>query len=92
MKKLNTKVFDILFENKEEFEKISEYNISWRRPDNKNRSASIYILIEEGNIYQVEKWDKLQDIMVDKMYELYKLMQKYMPLIKKITKEFYENK
>ncbi|ABR31527.1 DUF4268 domain-containing protein [Thermosipho melanesiensis] len=89
MKELNTKVFDFLYEKKEEFEKILGKNISWRRPEkNKTRSASIYLVIEEGNIYQVEKWDKLQNIMVDKMYELYKLMQKYIPLIEKITKEF----
>jgi len=86
-KELNDKVFDFLYEHRTDFEKILGDDIEWRK-NKKSRSCHIYKRIYEGGIYKIERWDELQNLMVDNMVKLYNLMQKYIPEIEKIANKY----
>ena len=90
-KELNEKVLDFLYGHRSEFEKELGYDIEWRKSE-KSRSCHIYKRIYEGGTYKIEKWNELQDLMVDNMFKLYKLTQKYIPEIEKIANEFMQTK
>ena len=90
-KELNKKVFDFLYDHRSEFEKVLGNDLEWRRND-KNRSCVIYKKIYEGGTFKIERWDKLQDLMVDNMVKLYNFIQNYIPEIEKIANEYTNKK
>ena len=90
-KELNKKVFDLLNNHQREFEKVLGDNLFWRRSD-KKRSSVIFKKNFEGGIYKIERWDELQDLMVDNMFKLYNVLQKFIPEIEKIANEYMKTK
>lgn len=92
MKELNTKIYDFLYKNRKELEGFLEEKSFWRRTADKTRTANIYFIIDNVNINQIERWDNIQEIVVDKMFELYNLMKKYIPSFERILNKYQEIK
>ena len=86
-KGLNKKVFDFLYEHRSEFEKALGKDLEWKKTD-KQRSCLIYKKIYEGGTFKIERWDELQNKMVDSMFKLYNVLQKYIPGIEKIVRTY----
>jgi hypothetical protein len=87
-KELNKKVFNFLYEHRSEFEKNFGDNLKWSSNDEKIRSCFIYKEIYEKEAFKIEKWDRLQYLMVDNMFRLYNALKKYIPEIQKIANEY----
>jgi len=78
---LNKDRFDALFKKKGEIEKEFGGPLNWERLD--NRSASrISLKFEMGGWEDKEKWDELQDKMVDAMIRLEKAFKKHIHQLK----------
>ncbi|MBM3708573.1 MAG: DUF4268 domain-containing protein, partial [Actinobacteria bacterium] len=78
---VNKKFFDELFKNKNEIEKIFEGNLDWQRLDEK-RASRIRKAYDYAGLNDVDKWDKLQDDMIDGMIRLEKSLKKFINELK----------
>jgi len=81
-----------LYEHRSEFEKTFGDNLKWSSNDEKIRSCFIYKKIYEREALKIEKWDRLQYLMVDNMFRLYNALKKYIPEIERIANEYMNKK
>jgi hypothetical protein len=77
----NKKIFDKLYEQKDEIEKIFDDKLDWQKLDNR-RSCRICKLYNYAGLNDKEKWDKLQNEMIDDMIKLEKALGKYISELK----------
>ena len=68
--------FDKLFQHKEEIEKKLEFKLNWERL-NEKRASRISINFDDVGLKNREKWDGLQDKMIDHMIHLEKVFRVY---------------
>uniref|UniRef100_A0A7V4KF77 DUF4268 domain-containing protein n=1 Tax=Fervidobacterium pennivorans TaxID=93466 RepID=A0A7V4KF77_FERPE len=90
-KELNKKVFDFFYKHRAEFEKVLGNDIEWKRND-KHRSCLIYKKIPDGGIYRTKTWDELQNKMVEHMFNLYQIVQKFLPQVQQLAEQYFEGK
>jgi hypothetical protein len=74
----NKRIFDALFEKKQEIEGSFGSSLSWERLDDK-RASRIRYVIKEGGLADESKWLIMQDAMVDAMDKLSKALKPYFP-------------
>ena len=74
---LNKKRFDQLYAHKEEIEKIFGDNLEWERLGNKRASRIVKRFKGVGLYDDQEKWNKLQDKMIDCMIRLEGALRNY---------------
>lgn len=72
----NKKIFDELFKNKEYIEGVFGGKLEWQRLEDK-RASRIRKIYNYANLNDVEKWDKLQEDMIDGMIRLEKALKKF---------------
>jgi len=77
----NKKIFDNLFNHKDEIEAIFEGKLTWQRLDDR-RSSRICKTYHYAGLNDKEKWDKLQNEMIDDMINLEKAFKKYISALK----------
>lgn len=77
----NKKIFDNLFNHKDEIEAIFEGKLTWQRLDDR-RSSRICKTYNYAGLNDKEKWDKLQNEMIDDMIKLEKAFKKYISALK----------
>ena len=77
----NRAIFDRLFENKNEIEKVFEGPLEWDRTEG-NRSCKIRKRIEGGYRENLENWPSIQDSMIDAMIRLEKALKPYIEKLK----------
>lgn len=77
----NKKIFDNLFTHKEEIENVFGEKLSWQRLDDR-RSSRICKTYNYAGLNDKEKWDKLQNEMIDDMIKLEKAFKKYINALK----------
>lgn len=65
-----------MFENKEYIEEVFGGKLEWQRLDNK-RASRIRKVYDYANLNDVEKWDKLQEDMINDMIRLEKALKKF---------------
>ena len=65
-----------MFENKEYIEEVFGGKLEWQRLDNK-RASRIRKTYDYANLNDVEKWDKLQEDMINDMIRLEKALKKF---------------
>jgi hypothetical protein len=68
--------FDRLLKHKKEIEDKFGDKLSWERLDNK-RASRIAVYFEFGGLHDQDKWEKLQDKMIDAMIRLEKATKEY---------------
>jgi len=68
--------FDKLLKNKEKIEKEFDRKLNWERLDNR-RASRIAIYFEGIGIKDKEKWDNLQDTMIDTIVKMESVFKKY---------------
>ncbi|MBO8161888.1 MAG: DUF4268 domain-containing protein [Thermosipho sp. (in: Bacteria)] len=81
--RINKKLFDFLYENREQIEKELNIKLEWQRMDDK-RASRIAKKFYEGGLGNKESWDNLQENMVNFMVKFYKVISNYIPEMKKI--------
>jgi len=77
----NKKIFDKFYEHKDEIEKIFGDKLDWQRLENR-RACRICKLYNNVGLNNKEKWDKLQNEMIDDMIKLEKAFGKYISTLK----------
>jgi len=77
----NKKIFDELFKNKEYIEGEFGGGLEWNRIENK-RASRIRKVYDYANLSDEEKWDKLQEDMIDGMIRLEKSLKKFIEKIR----------
>jgi len=77
----NKKIFDNLFTHKDKIEVIFEGKLTWQRLDDR-RSSRICKIYNRAGLNDKEKWDKLQNEMIDDMIKLEKAFKKYINALK----------
>ena len=68
--------FDKLIKHKEEIEKDLGFKLNWERLDER-RASKISYSFEGVGIREKDKWDELQESMIDKMISLEAVFRKY---------------
>lgn len=63
----NKQIFDVLQAEKDVIEAEFGAELSWRRLDDKRASRILYYIRDHGSLHDVDKWDDLQDMMIDAM-------------------------
>ncbi|MEW6504844.1 MAG: DUF4268 domain-containing protein [Chloroflexota bacterium] len=66
----NKHYFDTLAQHKDDVEAKFGAPLDWQRLDEKQASRIAYLIKGQGGLYDQEKWDSLQDAMVDAMMRL----------------------
>ncbi len=77
----NKKIFDQLINNKDEIESSFGDSLLWRRLDEANASI-IGKTYEFAGLKDADKWDMLQDTMIDGMIRFEKAIKKYIRELK----------
>ncbi|MBA7479451.1 hypothetical protein ES707_14885 [subsurface metagenome] len=79
----NKKIFDQLFEHKDEIESSFPFGekLDWQRLDDR-RASRICKVYEYAGLNDKEKWGKLQDNMIDDMIEFQKAFKIYIQNLK----------
>jgi len=77
----NKKIFDNLFTHKDEIEEIFEGKLTWQRLDDR-RSSRVCKIYNYVGLNDKEKWDKLQNEMIEDMIKLEKAFKKYIDALK----------
>jgi hypothetical protein len=74
----NKKIFDQLYKDKDEIEKSFPFGekLKWQRLDDR-RASRICKTFEYAGLNDKEKWEKLQDDMIDTMIEFHKAFKKH---------------
>jgi hypothetical protein len=78
---INKARFDQLYKHKDKIEKEFGGNLTWERLNNK-RACRISIKFDKVGLKDEEKWDKLQDKMIDAMIRLEKVFRDYIRKLK----------
>ena len=77
----NKKIFDALQSHKTEIEKDFGEKLRWERLDDR-RASRISRRFDYASLNDKEKWDKLQDDMIDGMLRLEKALKKHIKSLK----------
>lgn len=77
----NKRIFDELYSHKEEIERDFGEQITWKRLDSKI-SSKLRVKYPIGGLYQPEKWDELQEKMIDGMVRFEKALKKHIARLK----------
>lgn len=77
----NKEIFDQLYEHKDEIEKTFGGKLEWQRLDNRNASR-IRKVFDCAGLNDEEKWDELQNDMIQNMINLERALKKYINEIK----------
>ena len=77
----NKKIFDNLFTHKDEIENVFGEKLSWQRLDDR-RSSRVCKIYNYAGLNEKEKWNKLQNEMIDDMIKLEKAFKKYINALK----------
>lgn len=77
----NKKIFDELYSEKDQIESEFGESIDWQRLDMK-RASRIAVLIKGRGLKDKDKWDKLQEEMIDKMIRFEKVFKKRIQTLK----------
>ena len=72
----NKVIFDQLYKNKDEIENNFGAELDWRRLDDR-RASRIIKIYEYSNINDRDKWDRLQDDMIEGMIKFQKAFKKH---------------
>lgn len=75
-KDFNKKLFDYLYNSKEEIEKVYGDNLFWERLDDKKMSRISYRM-ENVSIFNKEDWDDMITFLTENMIKLEKTFRKY---------------
>lgn len=78
---VNKRIFDELFKNKELIEAEFGSRLEWQRLEDK-RASRIRKVYDYANLSDEEKWDKLQEDMIDGMIRLEKSLKKFIEKIR----------
>ena len=70
------------YQNKEKIEQVFDEELFWQRLDN-NQNSRISYRIEGIGLREQEKWDGLQDKMIDAMMRLEKAFKPYIRKLKR---------
>ena len=73
----NKRIFDTLFKSKEDIEKTFEGNLEWQRLDLK-RACRIKKIVKTGGYRDEDKWEEIQNEMIDSMIRLEKALKPHM--------------
>lgn len=77
----NKKIFDELRSHKEEIERDFGDSINWKRLDSKI-SSRLEVQYPIGGLYHPERWDELQEKMIDGMVRFEKALKKHIVRLK----------
>lgn len=66
----NKRIFDALFQHKEEIEKAFGAPLVWQRLDGKRAARVAYPIYGQGGLRDRERWPELQQAMVEAMFRL----------------------
>lgn len=77
----NEKIFDNFFTHKDKIEEIFEGKLTWQRLDDR-RLSRICKIYNYAGLNDKEKWDKLQNEMIDDMIKIEKAFKKYINALK----------
>jgi len=77
----NKKIFDNFFTHKDKIEEIFEGKLTWQRLGDR-RLSRICKIYNYAGLNDKEKWDKLQNEMIDDMIKLEKAFKKYINALK----------
>ncbi len=77
----NKRIFDELYSHKQEIERDFGEQITWRRLDSKI-SSRLEVIYPIGGLYQPERWDELQEKMIDGMVRFEKALKKHIVRLK----------
>ncbi len=77
----NKQIYDELYKDKEEIEKAFGEKLEWDRGDNK-RSSLILKRYQEGGLSTPEKWEELQDKLIDGMDRFHKAIDHKLNIIR----------
>lgn len=80
-KEENKRIFDELHSHKKEIEEVFEEELEWQRLDD-SRASRIRKTYTYARLDDKNKWDKLQDDMIDEMIRLEKSLKKYINRLK----------
>jgi hypothetical protein len=77
----NKRIFDELYSKREKIEKELGEEIIWERLDNKV-SSRLEVRYPFGGLYEEDKWDKLQETMINGMIKFEKTLGPYLKALK----------
>lgn len=77
----NKRIFDELYSKKEKIEKEFDEEIIWERLDTKV-SSRLEVRYPIGGLYEEDKWDKLQETMINGMIKFEKTLGPYLKALK----------
>lgn len=80
-KEENKRIFDELHSHKKEIEEVFGGELEWQRLDD-SRASRIRKTYTHARLDDKNKWDKLQDNMIDEMIKLEKAIKKYINRLK----------
>lgn len=63
----NKRIFDSLYSELEAIEAECGSSLDWRRLDDKRSSRIVMYITGKGSLDEIEKWDQLQDLMIEAM-------------------------
>lgn len=72
----NKTIFDNLYDQRETIEAEFGHSFDWRRLDDNRASRIIYPINGHGSLYETERWDTLQDIMIEAMINFDRVFRK----------------
>lgn len=74
-KEENERIFDKVYEKKDEIEAGYTHKIRWQRLEDKNACRIADII--DMSFYDDDIWDELSDVLVDRYIEFYNYMKQY---------------
>jgi Predicted nuclease of the RecB family len=81
----NKLIFDTLYENREEIERLAGSEIGWERLDDK-RGSRLKIESGEFNSFDEDKWDEMIEYMTDAMVRLERALEPQMTRIRGLVR------
>lgn len=72
----NKAIFDALYEEREAIEQEFGEALEWRRMDDKRSSRIVRVYRGLGSLHEQDKWETLQDMMIDAMIRLDRVFRK----------------
>lgn len=72
----NKKIFNYLYQYKDEINLAFEKNLIWEKLDNK-KASKLYYKLDDVSIFNEEDWDKMISFLIDNMIKLESVLRKY---------------